>query len=92
MLIIFNFLCGVAGSTSISNVAGTIADLWGDRDDAGQAMALFVVGANVGPSIGSAVGVWIAENPHMGLPWAFWIRYISTSAVLFQAANVASVL
>lgn len=35
-------LCGTAGSTALSNVAGTIADLFGDRDIASQAMALFV--------------------------------------------------
>lgn len=56
MLIIFMFLAGTAGSTALSNVAGTIADLFGDIDGAGQAMALFVVSANVGPSLGSPVG------------------------------------
>ena len=76
MLIIFQLLCGTAGSTAVSNVAGTIADLFGDSDIAGQAMALFVVSANVGPSIGSPIGEWIAENPNMGLPWLFWINVI----------------
>ena len=33
--IIFQFLCGAAGSTALSNVAGTIADLFGDADNAG---------------------------------------------------------
>jgi multidrug resistance protein len=76
MLIIFQFLCGAAGSTALSNVAGTIADLWVDRDDAGQPMALFVLSANVGPSLGSPVGEWIAENPHMGWRWIFYINII----------------
>ncbi len=74
MLIIFQFLNGVAGSTALSNVAGTIADLFGDADNAGQPMALFVLSANVGPSIGSPVGEWIAENTNMGLPWVFWLK------------------
>jgi MFS family permease len=74
MLIIFQFLCGAAGSVALSNVAGTIADLFGDADNAGQAMALFVLSANVGPSLGSPVGEWIADNPHMGLNWIFWIK------------------
>ena len=74
MLIIFQFLCGAAGSTALSNVAGTIADLYGDRDDAGQAMALFVLSSNAGPSLGSPVGEWIASNPNMGLSWIFWIK------------------
>lgn len=74
MLIIFQFLCGVAGSTALSNVAGTIADLFGNLDGAGQPMALFVMSANYGPSIGSPIGELITENEHLGLPWIFWIK------------------
>jgi len=76
MLIIFMFLTGTAGSTALSNVAGTIADLFGDVDGAGQAMALFVVSANVGPSVGSPVGEWIGDNPNMGLKWIYLINVI----------------
>ncbi|KAK6957904.1 hypothetical protein Daesc_000693 [Daldinia eschscholtzii] len=80
MLIIFQFLCGAAGSTALSNVAGTIADLFGDMDGAGQPMALFVMSANYGPSIGSPIGELIAENEHLGLPWIFWINVIIAGA------------
>ena len=76
MLIIFQFLSGATGSTALSNVAGTIADLFGDADNAGQAMALFVWSANVGPSVGSPVGEWLAENTNLGLPWLFWLNAI----------------
>jgi hypothetical protein len=37
-------------------------------------MALFVMSANTGPSIGSVIGEWIVDNPHMGLNWVFWIK------------------
>lgn len=80
MLIIFQFLCGTAGSVALSNVAGTIADLFGDSDGAGQPMALFVASANTGPSIGSPVGEWIADNASLGLPWIFWINVIIGAA------------
>ncbi|ROV89811.1 hypothetical protein VSDG_08567 [Cytospora chrysosperma] len=80
MLIIFQFLCGTAGSVALCNVAGTIADLFGDSDGAGQPMALFVASANSGPSIGSPVGEWIADNANMGLPWIFWINVIIGAA------------
>ncbi|PBP16674.1 hypothetical protein BUE80_DR012617 [Diplocarpon rosae] len=76
MLIIFMFLTGTAGSTALSNVAGTIADLFGDVDGAGQAMALFVVSADVGPSLGSPVGGWITGNASLGLRWIFLINVI----------------
>ena len=36
MLAIFQFLSGAAGSVALSNVAGTVADLFGDADEAGQ--------------------------------------------------------
>ena len=70
------FLCGIAGSTALSTVADTIADLFGDVDGAGQAMALFVVSANTGPSLGSPVGGWITDNPSLGLKWIFLINVI----------------
>jgi MFS family permease len=41
-----------------------------------RAMALFVVSANVGPSLGSPVGGWISANPSLGLKWIFLINVI----------------
>lgn len=85
MLIIFQFLCGAAGSTALSNVAGTIADMFADADNAAQPMGLFVASANAGPSLGSPVGEWIAFlNPNMGWRWIFWINVIIGGA--FSAA------
>lgn len=80
MMAIFMFLAGTAGSTALSNVAGTISDLFGDIDGAGQAMALFVMSANIGPSLGSPVGGWITDNPNMGLKWIFLINVIIGAA------------
>jgi MFS family permease len=74
MMITLMLLSGISGSTALSNVAGTITDLFGDADNAGQPMALFVMSANTGPSIGSVIGEWIVDNPHMGLNWVFWIK------------------
>jgi MFS family permease len=76
MIIIFMFLCGIAGSTALSNVAGTIADLFGDVDGAGQAMALFVMSANIGPSIGSPLGGWISDDESLGIKWLYLINVI----------------
>lgn len=76
MLVIFMFLIGLAGSTALSNVAGTIADMFGDLDYSAQAMALFVMSANIGPSLGSPIGEWIGDNENMGYPWIFWMNTI----------------
>lgn len=76
MLLTFMFLIGTAGSTALTNVAGTIADLFGNVDNAGQAMALFVVSAEVGPSLGGPIGGWISANANLGLRWIFLINVI----------------
>lgn len=76
MLAIFQFLAGTAGSTAASNVAGTISDLFAETDIQSQAMMLFVVSADSGPSLGSPIGEWIVENSNMGMNWLFWINVI----------------
>lgn len=76
MLIVFMFLIGAAGSAAMTNVAGTITDLFGDNDIAGQAMALFVVSANCGPSIGPPIGHWITNNSQLGWRWIYHFNTI----------------
>lgn len=39
-------------------------------------MALFVSSANIGPSLGSPVGEWLADNVNMGFAWMGWINVI----------------
>ncbi|KAF8342979.1 putative vitamin B6 transporter [Cantharellus anzutake] len=80
MLIVFMFLSGATGSVAECNVAGTIADLFGDDAGAGQAMGLFVACASIGPTIGSPVGAWFAQDPKLGLPWTGWINVIIGTA------------
>lgn len=71
-VVIFSFLSGVAGSTAVTNVAASVSDMFA-YNNAGQAMALFVVSANVGPSIGSPIGLAVAEN--LGYHWWYYIKY-----------------
>ena len=92
MLIIFQFLAGAAGSTALSNVAGTIADLFGDADNAGQPMCLFVAAANYGPSLGSPIGEWIGDNPNMGWRWIFYINIIIGGVFAFALIFVPETL
>lgn len=76
MVAIFMFIIGVCGSTAVSNVAGTIGDLFCSSDEASQPMALFVFSANAGPSIGGIVGEAIVENSNLGYKWIFIINII----------------
>ncbi|CDK24868.1 unnamed protein product [Kuraishia capsulata CBS 1993] len=75
-LAIFMLLLGISGSCALSNVAGTIGDLFGDADAASQPMALFVMSANIGPSLGSPVGEWIGDKENMGFAWIYWLNCI----------------
>jgi MFS family permease len=76
MLIIFMFLSGIARSTALTNVAGTVADLFGDADSAGHAMGLFVLSGSIGPSLGSPYGEWIGANPKLGMRWLYLFNVI----------------
>ncbi|OAP56305.1 hypothetical protein AYL99_09484 [Fonsecaea erecta] len=92
MLVIFCFLIGCAGSVALCNVAGTIADLFGDHDGAAQPMALFVLAANFGPSLGSPIGEWIAENESLGWRWIFYINIIIGGAFAFGMCFIPETL
>ena len=72
-IIVFSFLSGVAGSTAVTNIAASVSDMF-PYAYAGQAMALFVVSANVGPSVGSPIGEAVAEN--LGYHWWYYINII----------------
>jgi MFS family permease len=76
MLIIFMFLCGIARSTALTNVAGTVADLFGDADNAGHAMGFFVLSGSIGPSLGAPFGEWVGVNPDLGIRWLFLFNVI----------------
>ena len=75
MLVIFLLLSGIAGANSLSNVAATISDLFGDSGSAGQPMALWVAGSSIGPTLGGLSGVWITKAG-LGLRWLFLVNVI----------------
>lgn len=75
MLVIFLFLSGIAGATSLNNVAATISDLFEGSDSAGQPMALFVAGGSVGPTLGGLAGTWIVTAGY-GFKWLFLANII----------------
>lgn len=92
MIAIFMFIIGVCGSTALSNVAGTIGDLFCGSDEASQPMALFVFSANAGPSIGGIVGEAIAENSKLGYKWIFIINIIIGAAYIIALCFIPETL
>lgn len=80
MIVIFMFIIGTCGSTALTNVAGTVGDLFCDSDEASIPMSFFVFSANAGPSIGGIVGEAIVENSSLGYKWIFIINIIIGAA------------
>ncbi|KXX83202.1 Vitamin B6 transporter bsu1 [Madurella mycetomatis] len=78
-LIFFMFMSGVAWSTSLSLVPAAFSDLYLHRDDIGQPIALFVIGASVGPSIGGVVATAML-NADADLKWYFLVTVIVSGA------------
>ncbi|KAL9580008.1 MAG: hypothetical protein Q9212_004751 [Teloschistes hypoglaucus] len=69
----FRFLAGCAGSAALTIGGGTIADVI-SPEKRGRAVAVFVVGPVLGPSLGPVAGGFLAEAA--GWRWVFWLLAI----------------
>ncbi|CAE6526256.1 unnamed protein product [Rhizoctonia solani] len=76
-MIIFRFLAGIGGSAPLTIGAGSIADLFHERDRA-VAMSLFSLGPLMGPIIGPVAGGFITQD--IGYKWVFKIISIAAGA------------
>lgn len=72
-LVIFRFLCGVAGVAPTTIGSGTIADLMPPQTR-GRAMALWSLGPLFGPIVGPIAGGYLVEA--LGWRWVFWVLAI----------------
>ncbi|QRV87327.1 major facilitator superfamily transporter [Ceratobasidium sp. AG-Ba] len=77
-LIASRALAGIASSAPMTNVGGTLADIW-DVEDRGFAMAVFSVSIFMGPCIGPIVGGFIGET--VGWRWIYWVLFIFVGVV-----------
>ncbi|KAL8689695.1 MAG: hypothetical protein Q9218_004691 [Villophora microphyllina] len=69
----FRFLAGCAGSAALTIGGGTIADVM-SPEKRGKAVAIFVIGPILGPSLGPVAGGFLAEAA--GWRWVFWLLAI----------------
>ncbi|CAE6390499.1 unnamed protein product [Rhizoctonia solani] len=76
-LIVFRFFAGIGGSAPLTIGAGSIADLFDERDRA-VAMSLFSLGPLMGPIIGPIAGGFITQD--VGYQWVFKIISIAAAA------------
>ncbi|CEL54077.1 putative transporter C1529,01 OS=Schizosaccharomyces pombe (strain 972 / ATCC 24843) GN=SPCC1529.01 PE=3 SV=2 [Rhizoctonia solani AG-1 IB] len=80
-LIVFRFFAGIGGSAPLTIGAGSIADLFHERDRA-VAMSLFSLGPLMGPIIGPIAGGFITQD--VGYQWVFKIISIAAgTATIF---------
>lgn len=77
-LIVFRLLAGIAGSCPITLGTGSIADMV-PREKRAGAMAAYVIGAVLGPSIGPICGGYL--TPAAGWRWNFWLMAIASGAL-----------
>ncbi|KAG6853492.1 hypothetical protein C0991_004038 [Blastosporella zonata] len=72
-LVIGRQLAGIAASAPMSNVGGTIADIWA-MEDRGMPMAIFSGTLFLGPCLGPVLGGWIGQRA--GWRWIYWVLFI----------------
>ncbi|KAF8966560.1 multidrug resistance protein 4 [Flammula alnicola] len=76
-LIAFRFLTGFSGSAPIAIGAGSVSDLFSERERA-SAMALYSIGPLLGPAIGPVAGGFITQS--VGIKWVFIVIAITCAA------------
>lgn len=81
MLLAFRFLAGCAGSTPVTIGGATIGDMF-PKEKRGAAMAVWGMGAQLGPMLGPIIGGFLAQAK--GWRWAFWLQTIVAGAVLLS--------
>lgn len=77
-LIVGRALAGLMGSVSLSNVPGTISDIF-YTDQLGMPMTTFTACSFLGPCIGPVLGGFIAQNA--GFRWVFYVFLIWSGAI-----------
>ncbi|KAL2759835.1 hypothetical protein ACRALDRAFT_1079201 [Sodiomyces alcalophilus JCM 7366] len=79
-LVIFRFFVGVFASSPNAVVPGILADMYGDHDTRGRAMAFFMATTVFGPLFAPIVSGYCSTT--IGWRWTFWIALIYAGATL----------
>lgn len=77
-LIVFRFLAGVAGSPPVSVGAGTLADMFADKDR-NTPLAVYSLGPLIGPVMAPIIAGFAAQ--YLAWPWVFWILAIMNGVI-----------
>ena len=74
-IMLFRFLQGVFGSSTIAVIGGALADFWGPVER-GFALGLFSGATFIGPVAGPIAGGFIVMNHNLGWRWTAWMTMI----------------
>lgn len=77
-LYVFRFIAGCAGAPPLSVSAGTLADMFTDRER-NTALAFFSLGPTLGPVIAPVISGFIVQNTSWR--WVVWVLTIATGSV-----------
>ncbi|WWC86541.1 uncharacterized protein L201_001418 [Kwoniella dendrophila CBS 6074] len=75
-------LAGIASSAPMTNVGGTISDIW-SVEERGIPMAVFSCAIFMGPCLGPLFGGWISykTDDGNGWRWIYWVLFILVGLV-----------
>ncbi|TDZ67340.1 Citrinin biosynthesis cluster MFS transporter mrr1 [Colletotrichum trifolii] len=79
-LLFFRLLVGVFASSPIAIVTGILADIYGDTETRGRAMAAFMVTTTFGPLFAPITSGFCSTT--IGWRWTFWVALIYAGATL----------
>lgn len=77
-LYVFRFIAGCAGAPPLSVSAGTLADMFTDKER-NTALAFFALGPTLGPVIAPVISGFIVQNTSWR--WVVWVLTIATGFV-----------
>ncbi|KAK9371453.1 major facilitator superfamily domain-containing protein [Lipomyces chichibuensis] len=78
-LLISRLICGIAGSSPLSNAGATLGDIWTPAER-GDALSVLALAPFMGPVFGPIIGGFLAE--YVSWRWTFWLVLIM-SGVMF---------
>ncbi|EPE28666.1 MFS general substrate transporter [Glarea lozoyensis ATCC 20868] len=74
-IMLFRFLQGVFGASTMAIIGGALADFWGPVER-GLALGLFTGAVFIGPVAGPIAGGFIVMNNNLGWGWTAWMTFI----------------
>jgi DHA1 family multidrug resistance protein-like MFS transporter len=74
-IMLFRFLQGVFGASTMAIIGGALADFWGPVER-GLALGLFTGAVFIGPVAGPIAGGFIVMNDNLGWRWTAWLTFI----------------